>query len=123
MKPSLYLLIPALFLVSCDQQEVDASRLVTRNDTAYEINSNTPFTGVSLTYHENGQVEERITFKAGKRDGLSELYQQNGELTVSKNFKEGKQLVEDPASSKQAEVLEIPSRYALEPPQTPLMGR
>ena len=38
MKPSLYLLIPALFLVSCDQQEVDASRLVTRND-------NTRFSG------------------------------------------------------------------------------
>ena len=65
MKPSLYLLIPALFLVSCDQREVDASRLVTRSDTVYEINSDTPFTGVSLAYHEIGQVEVRITFQDG----------------------------------------------------------
>jgi antitoxin component YwqK of YwqJK toxin-antitoxin module len=149
MKPSLYLLIPALFLVSCDQQEVatttlaaqqaepdnyddcitdsmlgvssdvaaraiiescqnqfpteseevveapapvvvDASRLVARNDTFYEINSDTPFTGVSLTYHENGQVNDRVTFKDGKQNGLFEGYYENGQLAVTVNLKNDK---------------------------------
>jgi antitoxin component YwqK of YwqJK toxin-antitoxin module len=91
MKPSLCLLITALFLVSCDQQEVDASRLVTRNDVIYEVNSSTPFTGVSLTYHENGQVEERIIFQNGKRDGLYETYHENGQLAYTVNFKDGEE--------------------------------
>ena len=51
---------------------VDASRLVTRNEITYEVNSDTPFTGVSLTYHENGQVDDRVTFKDGKQEGLAE---------------------------------------------------
>ena len=89
MKPSLYLLIPALFLVSCDQQEVDASRLVTRNETTYEINSSTPFTGISLSYHENGQVNQRATFKDGKMEGITEEYFENGTLRVRANVKDG----------------------------------
>ena len=89
MKPCLYLLIPALFLVSCDQREVDASRLVIRNETTYEVNSDTPFTGVSLTYHENGQVEVRITFKDGNQDGLLERYFENGQLALTENYTNG----------------------------------
>ena len=91
MKPSLYLLIPALFIVSCDQQEIDASRLVTRNEITYEINSDSTFTGVSLTYHENGQVEERIIFQNGKRDGLYETYLENGQLAYTVNFNDGEE--------------------------------
>ena len=68
---------------------VAASRLVTRNETFYEINSDTPFTGVSLTYYENEQVKNRVTYKDGKLDGLSELYQQNGELSYSVGFDNG----------------------------------
>ena len=133
MKPSLYLLIPALFLVSCDQQEVatyddcitqtmegvssdvaaraiiescqnqfptnvqavvDPLRLVIRDEITYEVNSDTPFTGASLTYHANGQVDKRVTFRDGKQDGLHELYRQNGELVYSEIFKDGKQFVE-----------------------------
>ena len=129
MKPSLYLLIPALFLVSCDQQEVatydecimqtmqdvssdvaareiieacrnrfpsesqevvEAKGLVYRNKTYYEVNSNTPFTGVLLTYHQNGLVDERVTFKDGKRDGSREKYFMNGQLMVDSNYKNGK---------------------------------
>ena len=73
MKPSLYLLITALFLVSCDQQEIDASRLVIRDEITYEVNSDTPFTGASLTYHANGQVDKRVTF----RDGNKSFYMHN----------------------------------------------
>ena len=89
MKPSLCLLIPALFLVSCDQQEIDASMLVTRNETAYEVNSNTPFTGVSLTYHQNGAVDDRVTFKDGKQNGLLESYFENGTREFRANMKDG----------------------------------
>ena len=126
MKPSLYLLIPALFLVSCDQQEdyddcitdsmqgvssdvaaraiieacqnkfpteppgvVDAARLVIRNEITYEINSDTPFTGVSLAYYANRQVKERATFKDGKQNGLSEEFSANGQLWFSADYRDG----------------------------------
>ena len=100
MKPSLCLLITALFLVSCDQQEVattnraapvvvDGSRLVMRNEIAYEINSTTPFTGDVLTYHENGQLSSRAATKDGKLDGITETYFENGKLSYRANTKDG----------------------------------
>ena len=89
MKPCLYLLITALFIVSCDQQEVDASRLVTRNETTYEINSDTPFTGVSLSYYVNGQVLRRLTYKDGKMDGIQRIFHENGWLRERATFKDG----------------------------------
>jgi hypothetical protein len=92
----------AYFINQSGEQEVDASRLVTRNDTVYEVNSNTPFTGVSFRYaFANGPPIERVTFREGKvrvrenlknglREGLFERYLENGTLTYRANYKEGK---------------------------------
>ena len=59
---------------------VDASRLVTRNETTYEINSDTPFTGIALTYYVNGQVRRRLTYIDGKLDGVFREFHENGQL-------------------------------------------
>ena len=69
---------------------VDDSTLVTtRNGIKYEVNSSTPFTGISLSYHENGQVNQRATFKDGKMEGITEDYFENGTLRVRANVKDG----------------------------------
>ena len=46
----------SVFLVSCSN-EVPFDKLVERQGITYEINSTTPFTGSSVSYYENGQLE------------------------------------------------------------------
>ena len=45
-----------------------------------------PFT----TYHENGQLKERGTYKNGKLDGLYVFYHENGQLWMRGSYKKGK---------------------------------
>ena len=47
-------------------QTVDASKLVRRDGLRYEGDSETPFTGVVVEKHENGQKSAEGTFKDGK---------------------------------------------------------
>ena len=71
--------------------------LVERNDLYYKKFANVPFTGeilvkkmeVSkmerkdgewLSYHENGQLEEKVNFQDGILHGLQEVYDKNGQL-------------------------------------------
>ena len=46
-------------------QTVDASKLVPKDGLMYEGDSKTPFTGVAVTKHENGQKAVETTFKDG----------------------------------------------------------
>ena len=50
--------------------EVPREQIVMRNGLAYEVNSQTPFTGIAVDYYENGQLEYKENFKDGRRDGL-----------------------------------------------------
>ena len=70
--------------------EVPYDQVVLRNGIFYEVNSQTPFTGSSVEYHENGQLSARRLYKDGKREGLAELYYENGQLWVRENYKDGK---------------------------------
>jgi antitoxin component YwqK of YwqJK toxin-antitoxin module len=87
-------LLPILFVLiitSCSK-EVPADQLVERNGIKYEVNSQTPFTGASLTYYNNGQLEDRKTYKDGMFDGLQEWYFSNGQLEYRKTYKGGVQV-------------------------------
>ncbi len=80
-----------VLLVSCSPPpEVPYDKLVERQGITYEINSTTPFTGSSIDYYSNGQLESRGTFKDGKMDGLLETYHENGQLSFRGNYKNGK---------------------------------
>ena len=71
-------LLPILFVLiitSCSK-EVPSDRLVERDGIYYEVNSQTGFTGTSISYYENGQLKEKITYT-------------NGELEISRCFKKG----------------------------------
>ena len=79
-----------VLLASCSVKEVPSSDLVERQGVTYEINSQTPFTGIAVNYHENGQLLFKVNYKDGKRDGLAEGYHENGQLNEKSNFKDGK---------------------------------
>ena len=85
---SLFLL---LIIASCSKEEIEVSEqnLVERNGIIYEINSTTPFDGISLKHHSNGQIELMTSIKDGVKDGSQTLYYQNGQLIRSNNYKNG----------------------------------
>ena len=69
-----------IFLLSaCAPSEVPSDKLLERNGLKYEINSQTPFAGVATVYYENGQLEKKVTYKDGVKNGPSEYYHENGQ--------------------------------------------
>ena len=80
-------LLCILIIVSCSK-EIDVSRLVERNGLSYEVNNEKPFTGITLSYHPNGQIESRIEYKNGLKDGLSEIIKENGQILKLANYEE-----------------------------------
>ena len=87
MKKVIYLLLP-LILISCSQKETNDVQIVIRNDLAYEVNSDQPFTGMHVTYHNNGQIKSKLTYKDGLQD-LKEYYYESGQLASNFIFKNG----------------------------------
>ena len=93
--PSLSLLI----LTSCSHAiapevpevlEVSHDKLVERDGVTYQVDSDEPFTGRSVRFHENGKLENKTDYKDGKKNGLSEWYWENGILGQRGNLKDGK---------------------------------
>ena len=71
-------------------QTVDASELVPKGGLTYEVNSETPFTGVVVAKHENGQKRLEVTYKDGKLEGLSLWWHENGQKKSEATYKDGK---------------------------------
>ena len=82
-----------VFLVSCSN-EVPPSQLVERQRIKYEINSTTPFTGSSVSYHDNGQLKEKINydeiifmtpeFFIKSEEFITELYEKDYNIIILK---------------------------------------
>ena len=73
-----------------DNLEVLGNRLVVTGGVTCLINSRTPFTGRSVSYHDNGQLQSKINWKDGEPDGLLETYYDNGQLKSHRNYKVGR---------------------------------
>ena len=56
----------------------------------YTIDEHGVRQGDFKSYHENGQLEEKCTYKDGKLDGLEEWYYPNGQLMTKCTYKDGK---------------------------------
>jgi antitoxin component YwqK of YwqJK toxin-antitoxin module len=84
-------LFTIIFFISCsqDMKEVDYSKIVTRNDVAYEINSEEPFSGLMTAYHPNGQLKSKTFFVNGMKDGNYLEYRVNGSLLNTRNYVNG----------------------------------
>ena len=78
-----------LILVSCSPTpEIPPIQLVVKQGIVYEVNSTTPFTGSSVSYHENGQLSTKVNLKNGIPDGLWEGFYENGQLKERGNIKD-----------------------------------
>ena len=71
-------------------QTVDFSKLVERDGLMYEGDSETPFTGVVVEKHENGQKSLEQPFKDGKEEGPYTFWHANGQKSAEGTFKDGK---------------------------------
>ena len=71
-------------------QTVDSSKLIERDGLMYEGDSETPFTGVMVHKHENGQKALEGTFKDGKPEGPTTMWYDNGQKWEEANYKDGK---------------------------------
>ena len=91
MKHLILITLTLMLLVACSQEPVvvPLDFTVERQGIRYEVNSQEPFMGVTESYYENGQLEVKGNFKAGKEDGLVERYDENGQLEVRANYKAG----------------------------------
>lgn len=75
-------LLPIIFILilsSCSK-EIPSDQTVERNGITYEINSQTPFTGTTTSFYENGQLKERLSYKEGMKNGIQETFFSNGQL-------------------------------------------
>ena len=50
----------------------------------YKLGDEVPFTGVALSYHENGKIRSQTKIKEGKAYGLIEEWDENGTLKGTK---------------------------------------
>ena len=85
----LSIIILTLILVGCEKT-IEASKLVERKDIHYQINTDKPFTGTVVSYHENGQVKISGKYKKGLKEDLFEEFYDNGQLLYSVNYFMGK---------------------------------
>lgn len=76
----------SLFLI---RSRVSFDGLINRDSLGYQHNSSEPFTGTSVEYHGNGQLQERTACRLGKWDGISEGFYQPGQLEYKSNYKNG----------------------------------
>ena len=76
-------------IVGCGET-VDASKLVGIDGLKYEGDSKTPFTGVEVGKHANGQKSEETTYKDGKLEGLFTAWYESGQKALEGTFKDGK---------------------------------
>ena len=88
MKKPLIILCLVLLSSYSYSEEVPYNQLVERQGITYKINSTTPFTGSSVSYHENGQLSTKVNIKNGIPDGLWEGFYENGQLKERGNIKD-----------------------------------
>ena len=85
-----------VLLVSCSKEvkEIDSYTLQYRDGLVYEVNSTTPYTGISVDYDDNGILVSKTYYKEG-RVGYEEFYYSNGQLRIKqeKKTKEDGQVV------------------------------
>lgn len=79
MKRITLLFVFSLILLSCSKKEVDYKQINYRNEIAYEINSNIPYTGIVNIYSKKGYLYSQIEMKDGK-DLINTTFYPNGQI-------------------------------------------
>ena len=84
-----------LIISGCGEKRIDRKKLQERNKLLYEVNSETPFTGIVVEWYDNGeplnrQKKSETHYKDGKKNGPVTLWYENGQKEVEGTFKDGK---------------------------------
>lgn len=79
MKRITLLFVFSLILLSCSKKEVDYKQINYRNEIAYEINSNIPYTGIVNIYSKKGYLYSQVEMKDG-RDLINTTFYPNGQI-------------------------------------------
>ena len=104
MKATLFALFVVLLMVGCGEPDlsdpdvvedatadaVDSSKLQDRNGIMYLANEDTPFTGRTESFYENGQKWWEVNFKDGKPNALLTVWYANGQKAAERTYKDGK---------------------------------
>jgi antitoxin component YwqK of YwqJK toxin-antitoxin module len=67
------ILLSLLFLQHCsldNNLQVSADKITFKNDIAFLIDSDQPFSGVIISYHEDGELDYRYEYLDGKMHGM-----------------------------------------------------
>lgn len=70
--------------------QVDVKNIESREGTTYEIGKSKPFSGVTISYFDNGQKHIMTEYKDGKIEGKLEGWYQNGKKQVEGTILNGK---------------------------------
>ena len=87
-----YVFVFLIILTSCstETEEVFEGSLLERQGLLYKVNTDTPFTGLSVSYYLNTQYLSKQYIEDGKKHGLFEVFYHNGQLEHRGNYKDGK---------------------------------
>ena len=80
----LLLTVTFVSLVCSSEKQIDESKLQIRNEIAYEVNQEKPFTGKVVKYYENSQKASEIYYTNGVQEGLFVEYYENGQIKTNK---------------------------------------
>ena len=83
----------AILTIGCGEKKSDGvnlDELEDREGVFYLRSLNSPYTGMSFEFHENGNKKSEETWKDGKQHGLAHLYYENGKREQESNWKDGK---------------------------------
>ncbi len=69
--------------------EVSHDKLVERDGVTYQIDSDEPFTGRSVEFHQDGKLWRKTDYEDGKADGFYQMFHANGQLATRVNYKDG----------------------------------
>ena len=67
-------------------KELPSDKLNVRNDIAYEVNSQSPFTGIAVRHYDKGEIMEKTCYKDGLQDGESIYFYLTGQWKLKMNF-------------------------------------
>ena len=91
MRIKLILFLFLFIFIGCSKEPIDLENLNFRNEKYYPINSDKPYSGPTFTLYENGQLQQEVNLKKGKKHGPFKTYYSNGQLESESTYKDGKE--------------------------------
>lgn len=84
-------LLGMLAVIGCGGKVVDVSNLVERDGLLYEVNSEKPFSGTSVSYFPSGKKKIVARVRKGKLNGKATSWYENGQIEMEEDeYRNGK---------------------------------